>query len=649
LASLVITSAYINPKAGLALLVMDGGELLATGPDADDALLPFRTSDIAMYEDAGAFFEPVSSGALSLPNVRTHLKNKTKANQALSFAVSGMDGGLSDKARSLCIKEAEEMLHAPEVKDFLSRHLLGRPTPEVADLGKARRLAEEAKAEYLCWIYSVLDDFRPGLVNLHREWDAQIIAQVPPEKLAEFRAELVNAGITADFIQAAAIPGHHGINRPILVHSRNQVLLSILPALPRLLAAMRNGADRLISPVAIDSPPLLQSMGEMAEDEEADLNVESTIPDRIVELLAEWKQRREFRRAKQGRKSHRNNEDASLPPYDSPGDILANIKNQIGRAEKFMQRSDVEGARRIIFQLIDFQQNNDSKPEYLAKSLCDLATTAQNCRLFELDQELCDGADMLGLTDVVILNTQARSFNKRDEPEKALTAYEQAFKIDPEDVVSRCGYAETLRQLRRFNEAENSYHLSMKIDPLDRVARNGLAGLLLSQGRWNEARPLVICENPTSNADWRDYYLFAMTHAAETDFGTALDMLKHGYENALPENKPYFENAYGAVALRCHDYAKAREALLRSQPVVEFDKFREVRSLLRAHLYAVTNERQQMENSLREVEKSRSLPVVELRQKIAARANFTLRDDATAATEDLDGQIFQIELELLAA
>jgi tetratricopeptide (TPR) repeat protein len=69
----------------------------------------------------------------------------------------------------------------------------------------------------------------------------------------------------------------------------------------------------------------------------------------------------------------------------------------------------------------------------------------------------------------------------RGEYELALTAYEQALKLDAHDADSYSGKGDTLKELHRYKEALAAYQQALCLDPLDlevQTRRNNILKML---------------------------------------------------------------------------------------------------------------------------------------------------------------------------
>jgi tetratricopeptide (TPR) repeat protein len=132
----------------------------------------------------------------------------------------------------------------------------------------------------------------------------------------------------------------------------------------------------------------------------------------------------------------------------------------------------------------------------------------------------------------------------------ALTAYDEAKQCFPDDVISCCGYAETLRDLRRSQEAVQFYEEVLQRFVGDRVANNALACLLVEVGN-PKAKKLVEVSSPRSKADWRDFHVMAMMELWGGNYPQARKLLDIGQRDCpFYEDRAVFECTLAALNLK---------------------------------------------------------------------------------------------------
>ena len=77
------------------------------------------------------------------------------------------------------------------------------------------------------------------------------------------------------------------------------------------------------------------------------------------------------------------------------------------------------------------------------------------------------------------LNNLGVVFKELGEIPKAISYYERAIKIDPNNAKTFYNLGNAQKQLKKIQEAKNSYKKSLTLDPLNRKALVGLGSILL--------------------------------------------------------------------------------------------------------------------------------------------------------------------------
>lgn len=165
-------------------------------------------------------------------------------------------------------------------------------------------------------------------------------------------------------------------------------------------------------------------------------------------------------------------------------------------------------------------QRQVSKPEHIAKSLCDLAQFAKKLGSPELQSEFASkavaeapgdawsyatlGDAYRALTDYqksltmyhtagvlgdprVALNGRAEVLKDLGQVEDAIKIYEQCVKNFPDDIVSRNGRAAAFAYYGKFQQALDAYDDILRQQPFDPVTASGRAQVLREMGRLDEA------------------------------------------------------------------------------------------------------------------------------------------------------------------
>ena len=141
-------------------------------------------------------------------------------------------------------------------------------------------------------------------------------------------------------------------------------------------------------------------------------------------------------------------------------------------------------ARAMIEDLCAYQAN--SKPIYLAKSLCALAAQAHRLGLGALQEELTERATRVCPEDPWSWSQRGAALRAAGDPAGALHAYARALALgDP--VSAHNGRADVLKDLGRFDDALQLFEETLRAHPDSVFARHGRADVLRTMGRLCDA------------------------------------------------------------------------------------------------------------------------------------------------------------------
>jgi tetratricopeptide (TPR) repeat protein len=133
------------------------------------------------------------------------------------------------------------------------------------------------------------------------------------------------------------------------------------------------------------------------------------------------------------------------------------------------------------------RQLREKRPDFAAKSLCNLSKQMKSRRLFDLQLRWAQKAVEVMSTDPQAHTQLADAhlcFGRLDE---ALRLYDYTMQNFPHDEVAPCGRAEVLRELGRLDDALRLYEETMQRFPQNEVAHCGRAEVLRELGRLDEA------------------------------------------------------------------------------------------------------------------------------------------------------------------
>ena len=211
----------------------------------------------------------------------------------------------------------------------------------------------------------------------------------------------------------------------------------------------------------------------------------------------------------------------------------------------------------------------------------------------------------------------AETLRQMGRLDEALAAYADAKAAFSHEVVPFNGYAETLRQMGRLDEAESAFRSVLDDFPGERVAKNALACLLIDTAQIVEARALIPVQTPSTEHDWRDYHVVAMTFLKENNYDEAEKRLAYGTSSAPFYRARDVFRASLAFAKLCRKQYADVSSVTRRDNVLEFR--RPAVEIMDAHASAALGEFDRAETSLWHAERSQSAEVVRLTDFVRKR------------------------------
>jgi tetratricopeptide (TPR) repeat protein len=510
----VIENVVISGRMGMAAFIENGGRFIMSVDrkfDVREARFG-EWRDIERHAEISSLLKTV--GKLTKQELADALGVATHRHDAFSGVLDGMNSELSEETRGLCIEEAEELLVDEAAATFVRNLLLGCPLPVEAALSDALRLAESVGAVRAAALYRRLADCADSIDRLWNEW----------------RATAADKGLSGD--EAAFAQAHfieRGVFRGIVEGLHDGDVARAAAD-----ATMRAGSDRDLKSLVPNAPLLLAALS-------GRLRQTAARPE--GSMTAETATGKKAGKARKHRDAERNRDDADVDSPLSVDAVAAAIERGLAMKSRRpktggarMQLQDVQrsvdyiggliGAGRSdsalteIAKLAD-QQLRDGEATHFVKSLCSLATKAQECGQVEFALRLNGYARSLPVSDPVVFashgeilralgrlddalaaydaavarfpndavapNGRAETLREHGRLEEALAAYDAAVERFPDNAVARMGRAETLRELGRLEEALAAYDAAVERFPDNAVARNGRAETLRALGRLEEA------------------------------------------------------------------------------------------------------------------------------------------------------------------
>ena len=464
----MIEEVYISGKIGKAIY-KEVSRYFSVGVEESDGPRECRPGDLSLFLDCRPDFSFIGDQNLNQQRIRDLLDVERKAHRALKLTISGFDGKLRDRTRSLSIAAAEELLQDQSVDGFVKNRLLARPLPDPADIGGALRLTEKLATPAVARLYREVLKSQDAIkillevwANAAREYFDDLEAKIEAENL------FIKNGGFAETVSAIASKDINKLNLLVVKHGSNVAFNQYL----------RHGTWGAMFFAAIKKQLANKIASSYAKpvDEQRDETIYSSAleleTDSIKQLIINFEKKIGTQK---DRRKHLSADEAKNK-----------VDKQIEAIVQQIHQVNVNRAGDFIYDLVEFQLEQGKK-KYLAMTLCNLANTAMEVYEFGISEKLVEYAFELNVEDAVIWTTQAELLKRKGLLDEALAAYDATSERFPNDAVAQSGRAEVLKKLNRLNEALAAYDAIIERFPNDAVAQNGRAEVLKELNRLNEA------------------------------------------------------------------------------------------------------------------------------------------------------------------
>ncbi len=179
--------------------------------------------------------------------------------------------------------------------------------------------------------------------------------------------------------------------------------------------------------------------------------------------------------------------DSDEEPWSQQGkalfdhEIYSQIIKQINSIKPLLFTGSRNLVDRAVRELLEFQKLY-SEPEYLAKTLCNLAQMALEANEIEIARDLSDQASALGVHDPVVDSTAAEVMKNLGQFADAKALYEAAIIKFGNERYLLNGLADVLKEYGDYKEAVSIYQRAELEFPDDPVAANGLSTVYFAMG-----------------------------------------------------------------------------------------------------------------------------------------------------------------------
>ena len=167
-------------------------------------------------------------------------------------------------------------------------------------------------------------------------------------------------------------------------------------------------------------------------------------------------------------------------------EIYSQIIKQINSIKPLLFTGSRNLVDRAVRELLEFQKLY-SEPEYLAKTLCNLAQMALEANEIEIARDLSDQASALGVHDPVVDSTAAEVMKNLGQFADAKALYEAAIIKFGNERYLLNGLADVLKEYGDYKEAVSIYQRAELEFPEDPVAANGLSTVYFAMGHSEQA------------------------------------------------------------------------------------------------------------------------------------------------------------------
>ncbi len=197
----------------------------------------------------------------------------------------------------------------------------------------------------------------------------------------------------------------------------------------------------------------------------------------------------------------------------------------LGEVDRLLEQNHPGRAQRYLNDLVRSQQDAETRPELVTKTLCNAAATAL----------------------------------KHGHAAWAEELYRQAVDLGADNPVPQNGLAEVLKAQERLEEAEELYRQTAALFPNDVVARHGLANVLRLQKRFDEALELIPAPGTFATRHERfALHLRGMILLETGDASAAVEIFERAVESPIAlRHKAPFRQALVTARLKLQHYEDA--------------------------------------------------------------------------------------------
>ncbi|MCI0706966.1 MAG: tetratricopeptide repeat protein [Ignavibacteriae bacterium] len=492
--------------------------------------------------------------------VELELKKEYELTYALDLSLVSFDSKVQNSTRVKAINHLENLIRDASLLTQVQYVLFSVPRPSSADIEGALDLSTKLKASATKSLLKELLARQSVIKKVHSAWETievTVFGGRSEKKL--FENTIIREGLFYDFVMC--LTNEEGLGK-FKMKSLSNKKIGALPNFRTVLYSW-------ISPFS--------EITKTEQDHFADKS--RSVDVKLFKYRKIKRERRGIDRAS----------------------VLEKVESQKEYIIAKMERGDLHSAKRVVNELIEFQLKN-GKPEFVVKSLCDLAIAAKRLHSFAFQLELTqrsvnlkpnDGWAWAQYGDALLNMGQpkeaSRAFDQADffgegliaeggkievlktvgRLDEALFACNNLIAKNPFNIVTYASRAEILATLGRLEEAYQAYEDIITILPNDAITKTGRAGILKSMGRFEEALKAyddVLSEYPG------DIVALSGRAGALKSLGHLDDALGV-YDAILFEYPSDIPAKFGRCSILATkgDYSKALEDLVIPNPITKDD------------------------------------------------------------------------------
>ena len=465
-------NVLISGQAGIAAIIQ-GDTVTSYTLDEPEVMVPQSSSAVPyLFADAT---DVIEFKGLSEVEVLAQLETAWKKDRILQLTLILLDPGDDRETRIDAAGCLEELLNVQDLEEFLFDRMCMAPLPELADIAGAMQYATDGELSRVVAMLSRLEENQHHITCCRVAWNnlsPELFKSPDAEKV--FESAAVSAGVFRRFVEAGADPRKSNL---ALIDS-----LKDLRTLPNYRQVLLQWTKLFLPERAEPRKPDFKD-----ELETSSLGDQGKSQDKIKRF--------------------------------NTREAFENVTKQKAAVVQLIKRGNIQGARRYVEQLIEFQLKQGGI-KYAVLSLCDLAQQAKEALDHSFQLELLKQAVEMLPTDAWACGQlgdayfcldqydralqffnlaelygagayahtgRARLLRGQGLLEKSLAAYTKAAEDFPSDFNPWIGRAEVLRDMWRLDDALAVYEEAINRFPHEKVPRCARAAVLKELGRLEEA------------------------------------------------------------------------------------------------------------------------------------------------------------------